>query len=242
MSPTTVGANPYSVTVTSAEGCSAIATGSVTVNALPQPTISGSTTVYSGQPISLTASPTTTSALTGTGRVAVTWTVGTLAAGASTTYLLTVRAVQDGVLTCTAGVTATSADGTPRNNQASASFSVPAKVCQGESYIAAPANDVTNVEWYRSGVSVGTGNSLTITSADEYSYTATTVGSACQTSSCSPIIIYSGTVPNVTLAASTSAICVGQSSVLSVSNCTGTVDCSCPSPNCVPMSVRKVVR
>ncbi|WP_461084716.1 Ig-like domain-containing protein [Spirosoma flavus] len=59
VSPTTVGVNPYSVTVTSGLGCSAVATGTVTVNALPQPTISGSTSLCAGQPISLTANPTT---------------------------------------------------------------------------------------------------------------------------------------------------------------------------------------
>ncbi|MEZ0540217.1 SdrD B-like domain-containing protein [Fibrella arboris] len=59
VSPTTIGANPYSVTVTSAEGCTAVATASVLVNALPQPTIAGTATLCAGQPISLTASPTT---------------------------------------------------------------------------------------------------------------------------------------------------------------------------------------
>ncbi|GAB3991969.1 hypothetical protein GCM10028807_23780 [Spirosoma daeguense] len=59
VAPTVVGVNPYSVTVTSGLGCSAVAIGTVTVNALPQPTISGSTSLCAGQPISLTASPTT---------------------------------------------------------------------------------------------------------------------------------------------------------------------------------------
>ncbi|WP_375446154.1 SdrD B-like domain-containing protein [uncultured Fibrella sp.] len=59
VSPTTIGTNPYSVTVTSAEGCTAVANATVVVNSLPQPTISGNATLCAGQPISLTASPTT---------------------------------------------------------------------------------------------------------------------------------------------------------------------------------------
>ncbi len=59
VAPTTVGANPYSVTVTSAQGCKAVATGAVTVNPLPTPTIAGNTSICSGQSVVLTASPAT---------------------------------------------------------------------------------------------------------------------------------------------------------------------------------------
>ncbi|MBO0933879.1 SdrD B-like domain-containing protein, partial [Fibrella aquatilis] len=171
----------------------------------------------------VSSSPAATTALLGSGKVQVTWNTGTLSASASATYTLTVSALADGVLTNTAGVTATSADGTPRNNLASASFSVPAKLCQGGAYVTSLAPNLTNVEWFRAGASVGTGNSLTIVTSGAYSYTAFAVGSDCQVSSCSPLIIYDGAVPNLTLASSASAICAGQSSVLSVSNCTGTV-------------------
>ena len=171
----------------------------------------------------VSSSPAGTTALLGSGNVQVTWTTGTLSAGTAATYTLTVSALTDGVLTNTAGVTATSADGTPRNNLASASFSVPAKLCQGGAYVTTLANNLTNVEWFKAGASVGTGNSLTIVTSGSYSYTAFSVGSACQVVSCSPVIIYDGSVPNLTLARSATAICVGQSSVLSVSNCAGTV-------------------
>jgi hypothetical protein len=59
VAPTVIGVTPYSVTVTSGLGCSAVAMGTVTVNALPQPTISGSTSLCAGQSISLLANPTT---------------------------------------------------------------------------------------------------------------------------------------------------------------------------------------
>ncbi|MBD2700859.1 hypothetical protein IC229_09430 [Spirosoma sp. BT702] len=49
----------YSVTVTSAQGCSDVTSGTVTVNTPTSPTISGSTTLCAGQTISLTANPTT---------------------------------------------------------------------------------------------------------------------------------------------------------------------------------------
>ena len=69
VTPATVGSNPYAVTVTSGQSCSATAPVVITVNALPQPTILGTATVCAGGPISLTATPTTglTYAWTGPG-------------------------------------------------------------------------------------------------------------------------------------------------------------------------------
>ncbi|GAB3691860.1 hypothetical protein GCM10027592_10210 [Spirosoma flavus] len=54
-----VSTTAYSVTVTSAQGCSAVTSVAVTVNPATTATISGNTTICAGQPISLTASPTT---------------------------------------------------------------------------------------------------------------------------------------------------------------------------------------
>ncbi|MBO0933878.1 Ig-like domain-containing protein [Fibrella aquatilis] len=69
VTPTAVGSNPYAVTVTSGQSCSATASVVITVNALPQPSILGTSTICAGGPISLTATPTTglTYAWTGPG-------------------------------------------------------------------------------------------------------------------------------------------------------------------------------
>ncbi|MEZ0486417.1 SdrD B-like domain-containing protein [Fibrella aquatica] len=171
----------------------------------------------------VSSSPAGTTALLGSGQVQITWNLGTLAAGASTGYSVTVRAISDGVITNVAGVTAASADGTPRNNIASSCVTVPVKLCQGDTYVTSLSANLTNVEWFRDGVSVGTGNSLTIVTAGTYSYTSTTVGSNCQAGSCCPIIIYNGSVPNLTIASSVSAICVGESALLTANNCVGTL-------------------
>ncbi|NID13840.1 DUF11 domain-containing protein, partial [Fibrella aestuarina] len=171
----------------------------------------------------VSSTPAATTALLGSGQVQVTWSPGTLLTDASASYQVTVRAVANGVLTNVAGVTATSADGTPRNNLARACFTVPVKLCQGDAYVTSLTTDLQNVEWFRDGVSVGTGNSLTIVTAGTYSYTSTTVGTNCQAGSCCPIIIYNGSVPNLTIARSVTALCVGESASLTANNCVGSL-------------------
>ncbi|XWW44098.1 DUF11 domain-containing protein [Fibrella sp. USSR17] len=171
----------------------------------------------------VSSTPAATTALLGSGQVQVTWSPGTLLADASASYQVTVRAVANGVLTNVAGVTATSADGTPRNNLARACFTVPVKLCQGDAYVTSLTTDLQNVEWFRDGVSVGTGNSLTIVTAGTYSYTSITVGTNCQAGSCCPIIIYNGSVPNLTIARSVTALCVGESASLTANNCVGSL-------------------
>ncbi|WP_375446155.1 beta strand repeat-containing protein [uncultured Fibrella sp.] len=171
----------------------------------------------------VSSSPTGTTALLASGQVQVTWVTGTIAAGATVNYSVTTRAIMDGVLSNVAAVTAASADGTPRNNTARTCFTVPVKLCAGDTYVTSLSANLTNVEWFREGVSVGTGNSLTIATAGTYSYTSTTVGSDCQASSCCPIIIYNGALPNLTVALTSTSICVGESTVLTATGCTGTL-------------------
>ncbi|MEZ0540218.1 beta strand repeat-containing protein [Fibrella arboris] len=171
----------------------------------------------------VSSSPTGTTALLGTGQVQVTWLLGTLAAGASTNFSVTTRAINDGVLSNTAGVSSASADATPRNNVARTCFTVPVKLCAGDTYVTSLSANLTNIEWFRDGVSVGTGNSLTIATAGTYSYTSTTVGTDCQAGSCCPIIIYNGALPNLSVTLASASICAGESTVLSASGCTGTL-------------------
>ncbi|MEZ0607725.1 SdrD B-like domain-containing protein, partial [Fibrella sp. WM1] len=173
----------------------------------------------------VSSSPAATTVLLGNGQVELTWggASTTLAAGAALNYTLTVTANADGVLTNIAAVTATTPDATPRNNVARACFTVPVKLCQGEAYVTSLSANLTNVEWFRDGVSVGTGNSLTIVTAGTYSYTSLSGGSDCGTSSCCPILIYDGSVVPPTLVASATAICNGQTASLTASNCVGTL-------------------
>lgn len=157
----------------------------------------------------ISASPAATTTTLGSGQVQLTWTLGNVTAGTGSTYTVQVRADGDGVLTNVAGVTATSPDATPRNNLGRAAFSVPIKICPGESYVANLTNDQTNVAWFRNGVQVATGNSFTITSSGSYNYTATSANTDCQPGGCLPLIMYDGGVPNLSITPSTTAICAG---------------------------------
>ena len=172
----------------------------------------------------VSASPTATTTTLGSGQVELAWTLGNVTAGTGSTYTVRVQANGDGVLTNVAGVTATSPDATPRNNQGRAAFSVPIKLCPGESYVANLTNDQSNIAWFRNGVQVATSSSYTITSSGSYNYTATTANTDCQPGGCLPLIIYDGGVPDLSITPSTTAICAGTSAVLTANNCTnGTI-------------------
>ncbi|MBO0940073.1 DUF11 domain-containing protein, partial [Fibrella sp. HMF5335] len=168
----------------------------------------------------VSASPTATTATLASGQVQLTWNLGNVTAGASSTYTMRVQADADGVLTNVAGVSTSSSDATPRNNLARASFTVPMKICPGESYVANLTPDETNVAWFRNGVQVATGNSYTITSSGSYNYTATSANTDCQPGGCLPLIMYDGGVPNLSITPAATSICAGTSTVLTADNCT----------------------
>ncbi len=168
----------------------------------------------------VTSSPLATTALLASGRVELTWSVGSLTAAASSSYGVTVRANADGVLSNVAAATSSTPDATPRNNIARACFTVPVRLCAGESFATTLDASLTNVQWYRNGATIGTGNSLTILTSGTYTYTALAGSADCQTSSCCPIVIYDGSVTPPILTASSLTVCFGSTVSLSATNCT----------------------
>jgi trimeric autotransporter adhesin len=105
----TISASPtvlttYTVTITDVQGCTATATAVVGVNPLPQPSISGNTTVCDGQPTTISANP---------GFVQYQWSGGgpsaSLTVSAPNTYTVTVTDTNN----CTGTASATVALSTP---------------------------------------------------------------------------------------------------------------------------------
>ncbi len=90
-------------------------------------------------------------------------------------------------------------------------------------YVATLPAGYTNVQWYRNGTPVSTANSLTITQAGSYSYTATT-SINCPVGSCCPIIVEDAVVPLLTITPVNPTVCRGFGTSLTVDGCgTGTL-------------------
>ncbi len=111
-------AGMYTVTATNAQGCSAAASTYVTVNALPNPTISGNTSICQGETTTLTAS----------GGVSYLWnnnsTNASITVSTSGTYRVTATNAQGCTRSVSTYVTVYPTYNTPRSRV----------ICQGESY------------------------------------------------------------------------------------------------------------
>lgn len=148
------------------------------------------------------------------------WSVNGLAANASVTLIIPVTPNAGGVFYLTSeitqGGTPTDPDSTP-NNGATAGlgeddidrkcFSVPIRICAGESYTASVPAGYTNIQWTKDGVTVvGSGSSLNITASGSYTFTA--MSGTCAVDGCCPIIVQILPPPAV-IASNNGPVCVG---------------------------------
>ncbi|MGF7215688.1 hypothetical protein GGR92_001828 [Spirosoma lacussanchae] len=173
----------------------------------------------------VSSSPAATVSTTPSSQTVLTWSLGTMLAGATSSINLTVKTNAEGIVYNTAYVTTADAEISTRNNVSRAGVTVPVKMCPGESYVASLPAEYTNVQWYRNAnpTPVASGNSFTITQAGSYSFT-TTANVDCPASGCVPLVIEDGILPNLSAVASATAICVGGSTSLTATGCgTGTL-------------------
>ncbi|KAB7731293.1 DUF11 domain-containing protein [Rudanella paleaurantiibacter] len=152
----------------------------------------------------------------------LTFALGTsLAVGATSTITVTVTAASTGVLFNVASVTATEPEaGTlANNNTARAGFAVPVYLCAGGTYTATLPASFSSVQFFQNGVPVAsTGNSLLISQAGTYSYTA--LNTNCGAGGCPTFIVQNGTQQTLSVTPSSPTLCAGQSQNLTVSGCT----------------------
>jgi uncharacterized repeat protein (TIGR01451 family) len=167
------------------------------------------------------SSPTATTAAYGDTRI-LSWSIGTLTAGTSSSLTVTTTTRTEGVLYNTAYATTTDTESSTANNSARTCVTVPIKLCAGEEYVASLPAQYTNVQWFRNGgtTPVGSGNSFTIVQSGSYTFT-TTANVSCPANGCCPILVEDGLVPTLAITPTNPVICQGQNTNLTVSGCTG---------------------
>lgn len=166
----------------------------------------------------VSSSPAATISTTPDSKTVLTWSLGTMLGGASQSVSLTVKATAEGIVYNTGYVTTTDTENTTLNNVSRAGVTVPIKLCPGDEHVASLPAGYTNVQWYRNGTLVASGNSYTITQAGSYSFT-TTANVDCPASGCVPIVVEDGILPTLSIARSSTAICVGSGATLTANGC-----------------------
>ena len=186
----------YSVTVTSASGCSASVTGTVTVNALPTATLT-SATICAGQSTTLVAGGGTTYAFSsagGTGNQLV------VSPATTTVYSVTV--------TNASGCTATTSN-TVTVNALPVPTLTSATICSGQS-ITLTAGGGSSYAFSSAG---GVGNQLVINPATTTAYSVTvTNASGCTATATGTVTV--NALPTPTLTSNNPTVCLGRSITL----------------------------
>lgn len=115
-------------------------------------------------------------------------TIPTLSSGQSATLTVTAKIIAEGISFNYARVVSQDQnDPNKTNNQSQACVSVPVNVCQTESILATVPANITNVQWYKDNVLVGSGNSITLSESGTYTFTAS--NNTCPAEGCCPLII-----------------------------------------------------
>jgi len=195
----------YIVTVTNAAGCTASTGATVTVNALPNPSITpASASICAGESTTLTAS----------GGTVYNWSTGATTAAitvnpaTTTTYIVTVTNAAG----CTASTSATvtvNALPTPSISPASAS------ICVGES-TTLTASGGTGYNWSTGATTAA----ITVNPATTTTYTVTVTSAAGCTASTSATVTVNA-LPSPSITPASASICVGESTTLTASGGTG---------------------
>lgn len=188
----------YTVTVTSAAGCTNTAVTTVTVNSLPTANISGASAVCSGSSVTLTASGGTSYSWWNNGATSATITD---APATTTTYTVT---VSNGSCSSTTSTTVTV------NSLPSAAISGNTNICQGETTTLTASGGGTYL-WDNSA----TTPSIIVNPAATTSYTVTvTNGNGCTDVAVTTVNV---APPPVASVSGNNTICAGQSTILSAS-------------------------
>jgi len=193
----------YSVTGTTAEGCTGTATVSITVNPLPTVTATASpATICNGASTVLTVS----------GANTYSWS-HTLGSGSSKTVSPTGTTTYSVTGTSTAGCTGTATVSVTVNPLPSVTASAsPAAICNGATSVLT-ASGANTYSWSHS---LGTGSSKTVSPASTTTYTVTgTTAAGCTGTATVSVTV--NPLPSVTATASPAAICNGQTSVITAS-------------------------
>lgn len=195
---TPAGTTNYTVTVTSAAGCTNTAITTVTVNSTPTAIISGSTAICAGDVATLTASGGTSYSWWNNGATSATITD---AATTNTTYTVT---VSNGSCSSTTSATVTV------NPLPTASISGNTNLCQGSSTTLTASGGGT-YSWDNSAVTA----SITVNPAITTSYTVTvTSANGCTAAAVATVNV---APPPVASVSGTDTICSGQSTALTAS-------------------------
>ncbi|MBS1619373.1 MAG: T9SS type A sorting domain-containing protein [Bacteroidetes bacterium] len=197
---TTAASGTYRVTVTNASGCTATASSTVTVNALPAAAISGTTTICSGSSTTLTASG-------GTGYV---WSTGATAAAIAVSSAATYRVT----VTNAAGCTATASGTVTVNANPTASISGTTSICSGSS-TTLTASGGTGYVWSTTATTAA----IAVSSAATYRVTVTNA-SGCTATASSTVTVNANPTASIS---GTTAICSGSSTTLTAGTGTGYV-------------------
>ena len=188
----TVGtAGMYTVTATNAQGCSAMASTYLTVNALPIPTISGITTICQGEITTLTANEGTLYQWSDNS------TNASITVNTSGQYTVTVTNAQ--------GCSATASTYVTVNALPVPTISGNTNICQGETSTLT-ANGGTSYRWSNSS----TNASITVGTAGIYTVTATNA-QGCSAAVSTYVTV--NALPNPTISGNTS-ICQGETTTL----------------------------
>ncbi|MBP5557532.1 MAG: T9SS type A sorting domain-containing protein [Bacteroidales bacterium] len=184
-------AGPYSVTLSLPNGCSASATSNVIVNALPNPTISGITTICQGETTTLTAND----------GVSYLWnndsTNASITIGTAGMYTVTATNAQ--------GCSATASTYVTVNALPTPTISGITTICQGEA-TTLTANGGTLYQWSDNS----TNASITVNTPGQYMVTATNA-QGCSATASSYVTVNALPVPTIS---GNTSICQGTTTML----------------------------
>jgi len=120
------------------------------------------------------------------------WYIGSLLSGdkLEATLTITVTANAEGITYNTATITASDNNTNKGKNSDTNCFTVPAKLCTGETMTLRVPNTYTNYQWKRNGIDIPGANkdSLVVSEAGEYTVSLDLVA-GCSTGNCCPIIV-----------------------------------------------------
>ena len=184
-------AGPYSVTLSLPNGCSASATSNVIVNALPNPSISGITTICQGEITTLTAND----------GVSYLWsnnsTNASITVGTAGMYTVTATNVQ--------GCSATASTYVTVNALPTPTISGITTICQGET-TTLTADGGTSYQWSDNSTSA----SITVNTSGQYMVTATNA-QGCSATASSYVTVNALPVPTIS---GNTSICQGTTTML----------------------------
>jgi uncharacterized repeat protein (TIGR01451 family) len=133
------------------------------------------------------------------------WTISSLAVNQNVTLTISGTVTQRGVFFATVEIMKASpqdSDSLPGNGSEveddfdRVCFTVPIKLCAGESYTVSVPSSYFNIQWKKNGVNIAgaTSNTYTITEAGAYSFSSNT---NCPKGGCCDIVVQQGSTPNL---------------------------------------------